>query len=75
MPFWVDLSKCTEHVIIVSLLFVPEFVDTVLQKVHSNLIWGHNNYVVSIYCFCFFLVILGIQYKCYVLVLNIIIFL
>lgn len=53
-----------------SLLFIPEFVDTVLQKVHSNLIWGHNNLIYG----CF-LVILGMQYKCYVLVLNGIIFL
>lgn len=74
MPFWVDLSKCIQCLIIMSLLFIPEFVDTVLQKVHSNLIWGHNNYVVSIIYGCF-LVILGMQYKCYILVLNGIIFL
>lgn len=36
------------HLFIVSLLFIPKFVDTVLQKIHTNSVWGHNNCIAAI---------------------------
>jgi len=42
LSFWVDMFRHLGHLIILSSLFIPKFVDTVLQKIRRNSIWGNN---------------------------------
>lgn len=46
--FWIDTFRHLGHLIIMSLLFIPKFVDTVLQNIHSHLFGGHNNCTAAI---------------------------